>query len=137
VLKVVPGAESMKPVDEDVYAALDASGKPVGYALAGQGPGFQDTIRLIYGYDPARRTVTGLEILDSRETPGLGDKIFKDQAFVDTFKALTIDPEIKLVKPKTRAATNEVDAITGATISSRAVVKIINDTNARSLGRLP
>jgi len=69
--------------------------------------------------------VTGMYVLESRETPGLGDKIFKDEAFVANFRALAVDPEIVLVKGG-RTADNEVDAITGATISSRAVVKILN-----------
>ena len=53
------------------------------------------------------------------------------------FRALAVDPEIVPVKTGTRSAQNEVDAITGATISSKAVVSIINNTNERWLPRLP
>ena len=35
---------------------------------------------VLYGYRPADRKVIGMWILDSRETPGLGDKIYKDAA---------------------------------------------------------
>ncbi|MHC4711116.1 MAG: FMN-binding protein, partial [Planctomycetota bacterium] len=114
----------------------DESGVFLGWAISGAAPGFQDTIGVLYGYDPVRRLVTGMYILESRETPGLGDKIFKDDDFVGNFSALAIEPEIVIVKDG-RDADNEVDAITGATISSKAVVKIINEANTRWLDLLP
>jgi electron transport complex protein RnfG len=70
-----------------------------------------------------------MEILESRETPGLGDKIYKDLSFVSSFESLSIDPEIRALKKGKRSAPNEIDAITGATISSKAVVRIINEAN--------
>ena len=123
--------------EEAVFGGYDADGRLVGYAIPSAGPGFQDTIALLYGYLPAERKVVGMEILQSRETPGLGDKIYKDSSFVANFDALSIDPQIVTVKKGTKAAANEVDAITGATISSKAVVRIINEGNARWLERLP
>ncbi len=69
-----------------------------------------------------------MEILDSRETPGLGDKIYKDAAFVANFASLSVDPEIVAVKKGNKSAPNQIDAITGATISSKAVVKIAETT---------
>jgi len=111
-----------------IFAAYGKDGRFVGYAIPGKGNGFQDTISLLYGFDPAKKKVVGMEILESRETPGLGDKIFKDKAFVGNFSALDVDPQIVVVKSG-RKKPNEVDAITGATISSKAVVKIINEAN--------
>lgn len=145
VLQVVPGAASLQRVASVdgtltavadgavapgpvVYGAYDETGRFLGYAIEGSGPGFQDTIRLLYGYDPAQRRVIGLAVLDSRETPGLGDKIWKDDAFVGNFGALAVAPSIVVVKDG-RDDDNEVDAITGATISSKAVVQIINEAN--------
>ena len=61
------------------------------------------------------------------------NKIIKDQDFVDNFKALAIEPEVVAVKAGTREAANEVDSISGATISSKAVVKIINAGNLKFL----
>jgi electron transport complex protein RnfG len=77
-----------------------------------------------------------MEVLESKETPGLGDKIIKDLEFVGSFRDLAVDPELVAVK-KGRTHENEVDAISGATISSNAVVRIINESNARWLERLP
>ncbi|EGV52918.1 FMN-binding protein [endosymbiont of Riftia pachyptila] len=99
--------------------------------MAGEGPGFQDTIKLLYGYLPEQRKIVGMEILDSRETPGLGDKIFKDKDFVANFDGLAVDPQIKAVKKGSKSAPYEIDAITGATISSKAVVRIINGAHAK------
>jgi electron transport complex protein RnfG len=119
-----------------VYAGFTADGALVGYAVPGEGAGFQDTIRLLFGFDPARRRIVGLEILESRETPGLGDRIYKDPAFDAEFSDLAVDPQVELVKGGGDAA-NQVDAITGATISSRAVVTIVNQTAGEWLDRLP
>ena len=143
VFEVVPGAASLKrfeaagdgvvegegeanPDTPSVYAGYDESGKLLGYAIPAEGPGFQDVIKLIFGYDPARRVVTGFKVLQSTETPGLGDKIIKDMTFVGAFEALGTEPEIVITGPGASSAANEVDSISGATISSKAVVKIIN-----------
>ncbi|MBU0500321.1 MAG: FMN-binding protein [Gammaproteobacteria bacterium] len=153
VFKVLPGVSKMQKlrfangrlqvvednkVGEDViYAGYDAEGKFIGYAVPSEGPGFQDTISLLYGYLPDQRKMVGMEILDSRETPGLGDKIFKDLEFVANFKDLSVDPTIVAVKKGKKAKPNEIDAITGATISSKAVVRIMNVARERWEKRLP
>ncbi len=134
--KLVALPEAEETTEPVIYAAYDPDDGFVGYAIENNGPGFQDDIRLLYGYDPAASLIVGMEILASRETPGLGDKIFKDADFVANFGDLAVDPEIVVVKGG-RNAPNEVDAITGATISSKAVVKIINAANGQWLPALP
>jgi electron transport complex protein RnfG len=152
VFKVLPGVERMQRMvyeddklvasedetkaDDAVFAGYNADGALVGYAIPTAGPGFQDIISVLYGYLPDKRQVSGMEVLESRETPGLGDKIYKDLAFVANFDALAVDPEIVAVKKGTKTQRNQVDAITGATISSKAVVRIINEANRRWLERL-
>ena len=135
VLAVVPGAARFEalPGRRNVYATFTPDGRPAGLAIQAEGPGFMDTIRLLYGFRPESRTITGLAILDSRETPGLGDKIMTDPAFVHSFDALRVDPEIVPVTGGPTAADNEVDCISGATISSKAVVSILQ----RSVVGLP
>ncbi len=153
VFQVLPGVSRMQPLhfdgrqlvigapkgggDDTVYAGYDDQGRFVGYAIPSEGPGFQDTIKLLYGYLPGSREIVGMAILDSRETPGLGDKIYKDEAFVANFDRLAVDPEVVAVKKGTKSAPNEIDAITGATISSKAVVRIINEGRERWERRLP
>jgi electron transport complex protein RnfG len=118
-----------------VYAGYDAQHALVGFAIPAEGAGFQDTIKLIYGLVPTRGRVVGMEVLESRETPGLGDKIQKDPAFLARFRNLAVRPAIALVKGAPDQD-NEVDAISGATISSKAIVRILNDANARWLESL-
>jgi electron transport complex protein RnfG len=124
------------PKEDAVYAGYDPEGRLIGFAIPAEGPGFQDTIKLIYGYDPERERVVGMQVLESRETPGLGDKIIKDESFVEAFRDLAVAPQIVATK-KGSSSSNEIDAISGATISSNAVVRIINQANARWLERLP
>ncbi len=112
-----------------LYGAYGDDGGFMGYAIVGSGNGFQDTIRLLYGYDPVQRAVIGMHILDSKETPGLGDKIYKDPKFVSQFSHVNVDPVVELVKGG-RTEDHHIDAITGATISSDAVVKIINGAHS-------
>lgn len=109
-----------------IYVGYDASGQIGGVAISRGESGFQDVVMVIFGFDPANGKLKGMKVLDSKETPGLGDKIFKDQWFVDQFFA---DPETPLVGVKIGAGKgqpNEIDTITGATISSKVVIDIIN-----------
>jgi len=111
---------------EKVFLGFDEVGDPVGYAVTGAEPGFQDFIHLIFGFDTDGQRLLGMKVLESKETPGLGDKIYKDMDFVSGFQGV----EAPIVGVKMGAATgaaNEVDMITGATISSRTVIEIIND----------
>jgi electron transport complex protein RnfG len=117
---VAPGA--------GVFAGFAGDGALVGYAVPAEGPGYMDTVSLIYGLDVRRRLVLGMQVLDSRETPGLGDKIIHDEDFHANFGALAVEPSIVPVKRGAKTQPNEVDCITGATISSEAVVSIINQS---------
>ena len=134
--QLIPIADDELTTEEIVYGAYNDDGRFVGYAIENSGSGFQDTIRILYGYDPKTERVIGMEILESRETPGLGDKIWKDESFVSNFSALAVNPPLVVVKDG-RDQDNEVDVITGATISSKAVVKIINQGNEHWLTELP
>lgn len=110
---------------EKVHLGLDSAGAPIGYAITGQESGFQDAILVIFGYDPADDEVLAMRVLESKETPGLGDKIIKDSAFVAGFEGA--GAPLRGVKAGAGdGGANEVDMITGATISSRTVIGIIN-----------
>lgn len=108
-----------------VYVGFDGDGAPLGVALAAAEPGFQDVIRLIFGYDPGDGTVLGMKVLESKETPGLGDKIEKDSSFVAEFRGVAA-PLVGVKPGAGSGADDEIDMITGATISSRAIIDIIN-----------
>ncbi len=121
--KAPAGVDPVK-VDK-VYVGFDGSGKRIGFAIPAKGPGFQDDLTLMFGYDPATKQLIGMKILEERETPGIGDKVEKDVGFVKEF--LGVAAPIEGVKTGRGAGNaHAVDMITGATISSRAVIGIIN-----------
>ena len=150
VLNVLPGTESTRafgisPQGELIelekgdtpeytcYAGYDQNKNLVGYAVEAAGQGYADLIRILYGYDPKEQILIGFQVLESKETPGLGDKIEKEQRFLDNFKALDVGvtPKGRLknkvitVKQGEKQNAWEIDGITGATISSRAIGNII------------
>lgn len=152
IFRVVPGAErsqafvyeegkGFSPVEgqaaegELVYATYDAQGKLAGLALTGAGQGYADIIRILYGYDPQEEEVVGFYVLETKETPGLGDKIEKDPVFLANFEALDVALEgdklrnsVVTVKSGEKEHPWQVDGITGATISSRAIGDILNES---------
>ncbi len=90
-----------------VYAAYDAEGKLVGVAIAAAGMGYQDTIRLLYGYSPDKDAIVGFQVLESRETPGLGDRIGSDPDFLANFAALSVKLDAALAAARASAQARE------------------------------
>jgi len=111
----------------EIYKGFDASGNSTGYAFIGRGGGYQGEIEVMIGTDPQFTKIRGIDILESVETPGLGAKITSDW-FKNQFKKLNVLPFINLIKGKRAEESNQIQAITGATISSQTVVDILNET---------
>ena len=127
------------------HAAYNASGGLMGIAAEGSAKGYADTVRILFGYSPPCSCVVGIGVISMRETPGIGDKILTDAAFLSNFKALDtqlnaalsgLANEVKTVKHGTKAQAWQVDAISGATITSRAVGRAINEAAQALLPRL-
>ena len=95
-----------------------------GWVTKAGGQGYADKIELLIGLDPNVETITGLFILDQKETPGLGNKIVTAE-WRRQFNQKPLKGRLKVVKHGADAA-DEIDAVTGATISSKSVVAIIN-----------
>jgi electron transport complex protein RnfG len=114
---------------ERVYRGYDAAGSAVGYAIEATGPGFSDPIRLLVGYDAAHHALIAMKILDSKETPGIADGVLKP-AFTGQFEGAIVPVVGVRASPK-GADKGTVVLITGATISSRAILKAINKTLER------
>lgn len=95
-----------------------------GWVVKTAGQGYADKIELLVGLDPTLTAITGLFILEQKETPGLGNKIIFPE-WRGQFIGKPTTPALAVVKTGAKAKT-EIDAITGATISSRAVTTIIN-----------
>ncbi len=128
------GDHKNKKAAKLVYAGFDAEDKLVGIAIEASGIGFADVLRILYGYDPVAQKIIGFYVLDSKETPGLGDKIEKDTNFLANFDGLDValstdfnalENTVVTVKHGAKENAWEIDGITGATISSRAIGDIM------------
>jgi electron transport complex protein RnfG len=128
-----------------VFAGFDSQGELVGLAIETQGMGYQDSIRLLYGYSPDDQAIIGIRVLESRETPGLGDRIETDADFLGNFQRLSVGLNsagtqlahtIEFVKPGKKTADWQIDGITGATISSRATAEMLRDSTAYWIPRV-
>ena len=127
---------------ETVYAGYDSKGKLVGVALQGAARGYQDLVRVLFGYSPTCHCVVGMTVLQMAETPGLGDRAASDPAFLANFHALdaslnaagsALAHPIQTVKHGSKSEPWQIDAISGATITSKAVGRAIDASAERAV----
>lgn len=120
-----------------VFLAYDEDSRLVGAVLAAEGMGYQDNIRVLYSYSFDKNAIVGFKILDSKETPGLGDRVEIEPHFIANFEALDVrlnsngdklDHEIVTVKQGEKTEPWQVDGITGATITSEAIGNLLNES---------
>ena len=120
----IPGKKG-KVAKTDIYKAVDSDGKNIGFAFVAAGAGFADKIKLVIAVDSRCEKFFGFKVLSSYETPGFGSKI-KEDYFGNQFKNAPAG-KLELVKVgKAEQVDSEIVAISGATVSSEAVVKIFN-----------
>jgi len=128
-----------------VYAGYDADGKLLGIAANGAAQGYAGLVHLLYGYDPVCQCIRGIKVLKLAETPGLGDRIISDADFVANFDQLDarlnadggdLANDIVTVKHGSKHNPWEIDAISGATISSKAVGRALNLSTKQLLPKL-
>ncbi|MFW6233904.1 MAG: FMN-binding protein [Spirochaetota bacterium] len=157
VFRVLPGASSTvryradddglsridDPVDEsaNVYAGYD-DGELIGVAMEGSAEGYGGSVRVLFGYDPEEETVIGYHVLESSETPGLGERIRDDEDFLANFESLELPldsedealaQDVQVVSPGSASEPGEIDNITGATVSVEAVATAIQRSAERFL----
>ncbi len=142
---VLPGVETFSELIEgeeiDYYRGGDGQGEVVGYAFSGAAKGYSSTISVMVGVDP-QGTITGIKILDQKETPGLGTRAVEVPATRNFWQALlgrgekgmAVRPpfqgqfagktvsQLQVVTGKTDT---KIEALTGATITSRAVTDAV------------
>jgi electron transport complex protein RnfG len=130
-------AETAAPGEILVHAAYDKTGELRGLVAEAAAHGYAGVIRLLYGYSPECQCITGISVLQSTETPGFGDKISTDPEFLANFRALdarlntegsALQHPIVTVKHGTKTEDWQVDAISGATITSKAVGRMLNQS---------
>jgi H+/Na+-translocating ferredoxin:NAD+ oxidoreductase subunit G len=127
------------------YAAYGEDGKLAGIAAEASSAGYADQVRILYGYDPVKQAITGIGVISMRETPGIGDKILVDKDFLRNFEALDVSlaqdlkslaNAVKTVKHGNKQNPWEIDAIAGATVTSKAVGRGINASAEALLPKL-
>ncbi|MDO4426251.1 MAG: FMN-binding protein [Planctomycetia bacterium] len=111
-----------------ILQVFNAEGNHIGWLFPGVGQGFGDVISLIIGLDPQAETITGLFVLEQKETPGLGNFIV-DEPFRSQFIGKSVSMPLT-AKAGVPTAPHEIQALTGATISSKAVCDIVNNSIA-------
>lgn len=110
--------------EETIYKLFDQEENLIGYGFIASGQGYQGKIKMMVVGDKSLEYLKGIEVIESLETPGLGAKIQEDP-FKDQFKGLKVAEDMVYVKDEVERA-GQIKAITGATVSSRAVVNILN-----------
>lgn len=143
IFVVLPEAKDYKVIEKTigqepfrVYEGLDANGAPVGLAFKADGSGFQGNVGVMVGLNLDYLKLKGIKILDQVETPGLGNRI-SEPAFENQFKSIEITPKVEYIKNRKPEKPNQIQAITGATISSSAVVSNINKAVEKVLKEFP
>ncbi|MCK5093253.1 MAG: FMN-binding protein [Spirochaetes bacterium] len=109
-------------IKEDKTFYISKSGDT---AFEYSGSGLWGPIEGVIGIKPDFETIKAVTIIYQEETPGLGGRI-AEQQFLDRFKDKKLRPELLIVPPGRAKDENEVDGITGATMSSKAFETIIN-----------
>lgn len=105
----------------DAYRAIDSSGDTLGYIFITSAHGYGSAISVMTAISDGE--ILAINILDcSDETPGLGQNVTNED-FLDQFAGLTSAPE---VTKETPTADNEIQALTGATKSSRGVTGAVD-----------
>ena len=116
--------------DRELYTAFDRDDKaPRAYAFPVSGPGFWGPISAMVAVDAAASAIINIDFYQHQETPGLGARItepwFRKQ-FVDLVLGSGASPYFTLTSAAVRKRSGELDAITGATQTSRAVDAFLN-----------
>ncbi|MCD4830436.1 MAG: FMN-binding protein [Anaerohalosphaeraceae bacterium] len=114
-----------KFVKVNVYKAADKSGRSKGFCFNASGAGFADKIELVIAVDAKFEKVLGYNVLSSNETPGFGDQI-DDYYFCSQFSGAPVGQLVLNKSGDSKIINSEIIAISGATVSSDAVVSIFN-----------
>ncbi len=126
--EVLPAFDELECVAVELLGEMmnvnvaSAAGSVVGYAVESSANGFGGAIKMVVGFD-TEGTVTGVKVLEQAETPGLGDLISKPSSKVELSIVGRNPGKIKMAVTKDGG---DVDALTAATITSRAYVGAVD-----------
>lgn len=91
-------------------------GKPKAVAFESSGKGFGGDVNIMVGVDLDTDEILGVGVTTQSETPGMGSRAKTDPTFVSQFKGQALEQVFKVKQDG-----GQVDALSGATITSRAV----------------
>lgn len=139
IIQVVPGTRSSEKLYEEknlsVYGGKNEEGSLIGFGILTSGIGFQDKITFMLGTNTSLTKITRLNIIDQKETPGLGAKITDRKFFLQYWENKDCSISLSLHRPAVSApeelGPSEINTITGATVSSEAVLDAVNSTLER------
>jgi electron transport complex protein RnfG len=126
----------------NVFAGYTAEGDLAGVAMEGDARGYQDVVKVLYGYAIDSGCVIGMTVLQSTETPGLGDKVSTDPDFLANFDCLearlnedgtAMAHEIVTVKNGNKTQPWQIDGISGATVTSTAIGTALRESTNEML----
>lgn len=112
----LPNIDKIEKIENEgkVYYKCYSQGRLIGYGLVIFAPGYSSEIKVMIAVDK-QKIIKGIKVLEQQETPGLGSKIAEDE-FTEQFKNKKAEELI---------LGENIDAISGATISSKAVIETV------------
>ena len=117
----------------DVYEYKTADGQPIAYAVPFSGSGLWGTIAGYMGVSAGLDKITGVVFTDQSETPGLGGRI-DELAYREQFRNIAITADTTLAYGQN--GDTQIDAVTGATLTSNAVMRILNQLLDETISKL-
>lgn len=124
---------NIKTIEKDKYKFYRAPDESIAFEFSG--PGLWGPILGIISLENDLKTIRRIKIIHQEETPGLGSRL-SEADYLKQFKNKEVSPRIIFMPQGKASAKNEVDAITGATGSSRAFEKLINENIQKYLAVL-
>lgn len=132
IYALIEGATTLESLTIDIdgvtvsyYKGKDDAGALMGYAIPAEAFGYSEVNKFVFGYTADLSAITGMFVAYQNETPGLGSEIAKPK-FTDQFKGKQRETALGIVKGTPNVGAAEIDAVTGATISSASAVVAAN-----------
>jgi electron transport complex protein RnfG len=124
-----------EPANLPAFLGYGEDGELVGAVITAQAMGYADNVTVLYSYSFDLEAIVGFMVLETKETPGLGDKVETEPHFLANFEALdarlnedgtALANAIVTVKQGEKTEPWQIDGITGATITSDAIGVIMH-----------
>ena len=127
--------KATEPANLPAFLGYGEDGELVGAVITAQAMGYADNVTVLYSYSFDLQAIVGFMVLETKETPGLGDKVETEPHFLANFEALdarlnadgtALANAIVTVKQGEKTEPWQIDGITGATITSDAIGVIMH-----------